>query len=57
MRLLALSMILLMAPAAYHRIVYAGEDASEFLSSGGMMVTGRRPRGIACRATRRSSSC
>jgi len=37
--LLVLSMILLMAPAAYHRIVYAGEDAAEFHRTGSLMVT------------------
>jgi hypothetical protein len=28
--LVCLSVLLLMAPAAYHRIVYAGEDSAEF---------------------------
>jgi hypothetical protein len=37
--LLALTTILLMAPAAYHRIVYAGEDAEEFHRTGSAMVT------------------
>jgi hypothetical protein len=37
--LIALSVILLMAPAAYHRIVYAGEDASEFHKIGGILIT------------------
>jgi hypothetical protein len=37
--LIALAVILLMAPAAYHRIVYAGEDAPEFHKTGSMMVT------------------
>ncbi|MDB5367817.1 MAG: hypothetical protein JWM77_3744 [Rhodospirillales bacterium] len=35
---MALAMILLMAPAAYHRIVYAGEDSERFLGLGGRMV-------------------
>ena len=35
----AIAIILLMAPAAYHRIVYAGEDAPEFLRTGGRLVT------------------
>jgi hypothetical protein len=34
----ALAIILLMAPAAYHRIVYAGEDSERFLALGGRMV-------------------
>jgi hypothetical protein len=37
--LLAVSVILLMAPAAYHRIVYAGEDTTEFHRTGSIMVT------------------
>jgi hypothetical protein len=37
--LIALTVILLMAPAAYHRIVYAGEDAAEFHKTGSLMVT------------------
>jgi hypothetical protein len=37
--LLALTIILLMAPAAYHRIVYAGEDTEEFHRTGSMLVT------------------
>jgi len=37
--LLALSIVLLMAPAAYHRIVYAGEDAVEFHRTGSVLVT------------------
>jgi hypothetical protein len=36
--LVALATILLMAPAAYHRIVYAGEDSEEFHRIGGRMV-------------------
>jgi hypothetical protein len=35
----AIAIILLMAPAAYHRIVYAGEDAPEFHRTGGVLVT------------------
>jgi hypothetical protein len=35
---MALAMILLMAPAAYHRLVYAGEDSEQFLGLGGRMV-------------------
>lgn len=34
----AVAMMLLMTPAAYHRIVYAGEDAPEFLRLGGGLV-------------------
>jgi hypothetical protein len=34
----AVSIILLMTPAAYHRIVYAGEDTPEFLRIGGALV-------------------
>ena len=37
--LVALTVILLMAPAAYHRIVYAGEDAPEFHKTGSILVT------------------
>ncbi len=37
--LLALTIILLMAPAAYHRIVYAGEDTEEFNRTGSALVT------------------
>jgi uncharacterized membrane protein YuzA (DUF378 family) len=37
--LIALAVILLMAPAAYHRIVYAGEDSAEFHKTGSLMVT------------------
>ena len=37
--LIALTVILLMAPAAYHRIVYAGEDATEFHRTGSILVT------------------
>ncbi len=37
--LVALSIVLLMAPAAYHRIVYAGEDSEGFLRTGGRLVT------------------
>jgi hypothetical protein len=35
---IALAIILLMAPAAYHRLVYAGEDSERFLGLGGRMV-------------------
>jgi arginine exporter protein ArgO len=35
----ALAVMLLMAPAAYHRIVYAGEDTEEMLRTGSVMVT------------------
>ncbi len=37
--LLALTVILLMTPAAYHRLVYAGEDSAEFHRAGSVMVT------------------
>jgi len=37
--LVALSIVLLMAPAAYHRMVYAGEDSESFLRIGGRFVT------------------
>jgi Family of unknown function (DUF6328) len=37
--LVAVSIILLMAPAAYHRIVYAGEDSEEFHRTGSRFVT------------------
>jgi hypothetical protein len=37
--LITLTVILLMAPAAYHRIVYAGEDAEEFHRVGSLLVT------------------
>jgi hypothetical protein len=36
--LVALTIILLMAPAAYHRIVYAGEDTEEFHRTGSALV-------------------
>jgi hypothetical protein len=36
---IALAVILLMAPAAYHRIVFAGEDAEEVHRSGSRFVT------------------
>jgi hypothetical protein len=36
---IALSVILLIAPAAYHRIVYAGEDALSFHRTGSWLVT------------------
>jgi hypothetical protein len=35
----ALSIVLLMAPAAYHRIVYKGEDSEEFHRIGSLFVT------------------
>lgn len=35
----AVSIVLLMAPAAYHRIVYAGEDSEGFLRTGSRFVT------------------
>jgi hypothetical protein len=35
----ALSVILLMAPAAYHRIVYAGEDNDDVQRTGSVLVT------------------
>jgi hypothetical protein len=37
--LVCLSVLLLMAPAAYHRIVYAGEDSPEFHKVGSWLVT------------------
>jgi hypothetical protein len=37
--LVALSIVLLMAPAAYHRMVYAGEDSEGFLRTGGRFIT------------------
>lgn len=37
--LVALAVILLMMPAAYHRIVYAGEDSATFLRLGSRLVT------------------
>jgi hypothetical protein len=37
--LVALAAILLMAPAAYHRIVYDGEDTAEFQRTASLMVT------------------
>ena len=37
--LLAIAVILLMAPAAYHRIVCAGEDSAHFHRIGSLMVT------------------
>lgn len=36
--LVALSIILLMAPAAYHRLVYAGESSAGFLAIGNRLV-------------------
>jgi putative copper export protein len=35
----ALSIVLLMAPAAYHRIVYKGEDSEEFHRIGSRFVS------------------
>jgi hypothetical protein len=37
--LVALSIVLLMAPAAYHRIVYAGEDSQDMHRVGSALVT------------------
>jgi hypothetical protein len=37
--LVALAVVLLMAPAAYHRIVYAGEDSQEMHRVGSALVT------------------
>jgi hypothetical protein len=37
--LVCLSVLLLMAPAAYHRIVYAGEDSAQFHKIGSWLVT------------------
>jgi hypothetical protein len=37
--LIAVAMALLMAPAAFHRIVYAGEDSEEFHRIGSFLVT------------------
>lgn len=37
--LVCLSALLLMAPAAYHRIVYAGEDSAQFHKIGSLFVT------------------
>jgi hypothetical protein len=37
--LVALAIMLLMAPAAYHRIVYAGEDTAEMHRTGSILVT------------------
>jgi hypothetical protein len=37
--LVAVSIVLLMAPAAYHRIAYAGEDSEEFHRTGSRLVT------------------
>ena len=37
--LVALAVVLLMAPAAYHRIVYAGEDTQEMHRVGSILVT------------------
>src|ERR1043166_8424261 len=37
--LVCLSVLLLMAPAAYHRIVYAGEDSTQFHRVGSWLVT------------------
>jgi hypothetical protein len=35
----AISVVLLMAPAAYHRIVYAGEDSEDMVRTGSILVT------------------
>jgi hypothetical protein len=37
--LVALAIMLLMAPAAYHRIVFAGEDAEDMHRTGSLLVT------------------
>ncbi len=37
--LVALAVVLLMAPAAYHRIVYAGEDSQDMHPVGSVLVT------------------
>jgi hypothetical protein len=37
--LVAVSIVLLMAPAAYHRLVYLGEDSEGFLRTGSRFVT------------------
>jgi Family of unknown function (DUF6328) len=37
--LVALAIVLLMAPAAYHRIVYAGEDSQDMHRVGSVLVT------------------
>ena len=37
--LVALAVVLLMAPAAYHRIVYAGEDSPDMHRTGSILVT------------------
>ncbi len=37
--LVCLSVLLLMSPAAYHRIVYAGEDSAQFHKVGSWLVT------------------
>ena len=36
---MAFAIVLLMAPAAYHRTVYAGQDAPEFHRTGSVMIT------------------
>jgi DMSO reductase anchor subunit len=36
---MALAIVLLMAPAAYHRIVYAGQDDPEFHRTGSVLIT------------------
>ena len=37
--LVGLAVVLLMAPAAYHRIVYAGEDSQDMHRVGSVLVT------------------
>ena len=37
--LVCLSILLLMAPAAYHRIVYSGEDSTQFHKVGSWLIT------------------
>jgi hypothetical protein len=38
--LVALAVMMLMAPASYHRIVYAGEDTEDMYRVGSVLVTG-----------------
>ena len=38
--LVALAVVLLMTPAAYHRLVYAGEDTEDMHRVGSALVTG-----------------
>jgi len=41
--LVALAVMLLMAPASYHRIVYAGEDTEDMHRVGNVLVTASTP--------------